>query len=70
MPLDHMVGPDMGELYYAAVRALKYCEPSSQHSECSRDGFLNVGRPAFSRRKHFQRRTAFCGWLRRLLWCA
>ncbi len=31
MPLDQLFVPDMAELFYAAVRALKYCGPSGNH---------------------------------------
>lgn len=67
MPLDHIVGPDVGDLYSAAMRALKYCEPLSDHSERAPNGLLNICRPA---QKHFRPHVAFFGWFRRLFICA
>lgn len=69
MPLDQIVGPDIGDLYSAAMRALKYCEPLSEHSGRAPNAFVNMCRSPFQQ-KHFQLRAGFYGWFRRLLRCA
>lgn len=68
MPLDQVVFPEMPELYCAAVRALQYCEPSSERSSQHSAGVLrDVGRPKLSQRKEFQWRQRFSSWLRSLV---
>jgi hypothetical protein len=64
MPLDQLVIPDMPELYYAAVRALEYSEPSRKHSADSSVGALrDACLPKFSRIKMFHRHGGFSCWL-------
>jgi hypothetical protein len=69
MPLDQLLIPDMPELFYTAVRALNYCEHTSDQSPEGRTGLslLDASRPAFSQRKQFQPPASFPGWLRHLL---
>lgn len=62
MPLGHAI-QDMPELYYAAVRALEYGEPSSEHSP---DNSARASRDAsrtFSPGKQFEKHGSFSNWL-------
>jgi len=70
MPLDQLFVPDLPELFYAAVRALKYCEPSGNQSSGSPNGVgWNTLQPALFRRKRFRPRASFPGRLRHVIRC-
>jgi hypothetical protein len=68
MPLDQVVIPDMPELYYAAVRALQYSEPSRKRSSDSPAGALrDACLPKFSHTRLFHRHQGFSSWLHKFL---
>jgi hypothetical protein len=68
MPLDQLVIPDMTELYYAAVRALEYSEPSNKHpSDNSAGALRGACLPTFSHAKLFHRHGGVSSWLQNFL---
>jgi hypothetical protein len=68
MPLDQVVIPDMPELYYAAVRALRYSEPSCRHSSDGSTGALrDACLPKLPHTKLIHRCGGFSSWLHNFL---
>lgn len=64
MPLDQVVFADMPELYYAAVRALQYCEPPREHPSEIVAGVLRDACPTpSSQGKHFEQHGGLSSWL-------
>lgn len=66
MPMDQVLIPDMAQLYYAAVRALKYCELSSDHAESALGNRQDTCQPVFFRRRQSHARKPFSRWLHSL----